>query len=390
MTELLARIFVKDYENLQNNKVRTSYGTFASIVGIIVNFLLSIVKMLAGALSGSVAIIADAVNNLSDAGSSAVSLVSFKIAAKPADRDHPFGHARIEYVASLIVSFLILHVGLDLLMDSGKTILGITENGGVDVTLLTIIILSCSIAFKLWLGLFYRKIGKKIDSSVILASSADSFSDCISTAAGLVCSIIIKLTNFVIIDSIVGLIVSLLILWAGIKILNETKNSILGEAPVEETVRAIEEIAKRYPEIVGIHDMLVHNYGPGRYISSFHAEVDAKGDLIHLHDAIDSCEKEVSEKLGILCTIHLDPIVTDDMEVEKYRLTVSEALSALGFEYSLHDFRIVEGKTHTNLIFDLVIPFDERRPEKEIKALISDKIRESDDKIFTVITIDRG
>ena len=204
---LLLKLLVPGIGNSLTPERRTRCGVVSGIVGIICNLLLAVVKIILAVISGSIAVAADAVNNLSDAGSSAVSLVSFKIAAKPADRDHPFGHARIEYVASLIVSFLILHVGLDLLMDSGKTILGITENGGVDVTLLTIIILSCSIAFKLWLGLFYRKIGKKIDSSVILASSADSFSDCISTAAVLVCSIIIKLTDFVIIDSIVGLIV---------------------------------------------------------------------------------------------------------------------------------------------------------------------------------------
>ena len=390
MTELLARIFVKDYGNLQNNKVRTSYGTFASIVGIIVNFLLSIVKMLAGALSGSVAIIADAVNNLSDAGSSAVSLVSFKIAAKPADRDHPFGHARIEYVASLIVSFLILHVGLDLLMDSGKTILGITENGGVDVTLLTIIILSCSIAFKLWLGLFYRKIGKKIDSSVILASSADSFSDCISTAAVLVCSIIIKLTNFVIIDSIVGLIVSLLILWAGIKILNETKNSILGEAPVEETVRAIEEIAKRYPEIVGIHDMLVHNYGSNHFIASFHAEVDSEQDIFHLHDVIDNVEIQIGAELGIACTIHMDPIALNDEIVNELKSFASDVIKEIDERISIHDFRAVIGETHTNIIFDIVLPFESEFTPRKIKELICENIKSQRSYVNCVITVDRG
>ena len=390
MTELLTKIFVKNHENIQNNKVRTSYGTFASVVGIIVNFILSGVKMLAGVLSGSVAIVADAVNNLSDAGSSAVSLVSFKIAAKPADRDHPFGHARIEYVASLIVSFLILHVGFDLLTDSGKTILGLSENGGVDVTILTIIILSCSILFKLWLGMFYRKIGKKIASSVILASSADSFSDCISTAAVLACSVIIKLTNFVIIDAVVGLIVSMLILWAGIKILNETKNSILGEAPVEETVSAIEEIAGRYPEIVGIHDMLVHNYGSNHFIASFHAEVDSEQDVFHLHDVIDNVENQIGTELGIACTIHMDPIALNDEEVNELKDFTAATIKAIDERITIHDFRAVIGETHTNVIFDIVLPFESEFSPKKIKELISEKIKEQRNYVNCVITVDRG
>ena len=390
MTELLSKLFVKDHENISNPKVRTAYGTFSSIVGIIINFLLAGGKLLAGFLSGSVAVTADAVNNFSDAGSSAVSLVSFKIAAKPADKDHPFGHARIEYVASLIVSFLILHVGLDLLTDSAKTILGLSESSGIDVTALTIVILSCSILFKLWLGVFYRNIGKKIDSSVILASSADCFSDCISTTAVLICSIVIKLTDFAIIDAIVGLIVSLLILWAGIKILNETKNSILGEAPVEETVTAIEEIAKRYPEIVGIHDMLVHNYGSNHFIASFHAEVDSEQNVFHLHDVVDNVEMQIGKELGIACTIHMDPIALNDAEVNELKEFAISVIKSIDESITIHDFRAVIGDTHTNIIFDIVLPFESEFSPKSIKELISKKIAEQRSNVNCVITVDRG
>ncbi len=390
MSELLIRLFVKNHKDTKATSVREKYGTFSSIVGIAVNFILAGIKMIAGFLSGSVAVIADAVNNLSDAGSSGVTFISFKIASKPADRDHPFGHARIEYVASLIVSFLILHVGLDLLIDSGSTIIGFSEASPVDVSLVTIIILSVSILLKLWLALFYRKIAKRIDSSVVKAASADSFMDSISTAAVLICSIIVWVTDFIILDAIVGLFVSGLILMAGIKILIETKNSILGEAPIESTVKSIEDVVKEYPQILGIHDMLVHNYGPNHYIASFHAEVNGEDDIYQLHDIIDNVEKRIGSELGIQCTIHLDPIAFGNEEVNALRDIAQNAAALVDEKITIHDFRAVIGASHTNLIFDVVLPFESKLSPKETIAKIEKEVQKTNENYYCVITVDRG
>ncbi|MBQ9070457.1 MAG: cation transporter [Clostridia bacterium] len=390
MTELLIKLFIKDKENVENGSVREKYGTFSSIVGITVNALLAAIKMLAGILSGSLAILADGINNLSDAGSSGVTFISFKIASKPADRDHPFGHARIEYIASLIVSFLILNVGFDLLVDSVSKIFGFSETSPLNVKTITIVILSVSILMKLWLALFYTKISKKIGSSVIKAAAADSLSDSISTTAVLASSIIVWITDIVIIDSIVGLGVSVLILIAGAKILLENKNLILGEAPVESTVKAIEDIVNEYPEIVGIHDMLVHNYGPGHYIASFHAEVNGEDDIFELHDTIDNIEKRISHELNIQCTIHLDPIVVNDETINALKEIALEGIKKIDERISMHDFRAVIGTTHTNLIFDIVLPFESKLSPEEAKCKIEKAIQEIKEDTFCVITVDRG
>ena len=301
---------------------------------------------------------ADALNNFSDAGSSIVSLVSFKLSSKPADRDHPFGHARIEYVASLVVSFLILLVGFEMFSDSISVIFGFSETSAPKFSVFSLIILGASVIAKLFLAIFFRRIGKKINSGVVLASSADSFFDSISTLAVLISSIVIKYTGLAIIDSIVGLFVSLLILLAGIRTLNDTKNSILGEAPVKETVDAIMKIVEEYPEIIGTHDLLVHNYGPGHYMASFHAEVDGNENIYELHDVIDNVEKRIATELDIICTIHLDPITTDDETVNALKEIVSYAIKTINEDIGMHDFRVVVGVTHTNLIFDLEIPFE--------------------------------
>lgn len=390
MTEILSKIFVKDHKNIKSSKVRSRYGTFSSVVGIIVNSILASIKLLAGILSGSVAIIADAINNFSDAGSSLVSFVSFKIAAKPADRDHPFGHARIEYVASLIVSFLILSVGFDLFSESGSNIIGLNEISPLDFSTLTFIILSVSVLLKLWLGFFYRKIAKKIDSGVIRASSADCFSDCISTAAVLVSAVAVKITGINLIDSVVGLIVSVLILIAGIKILNETKNSILGEAPIESTVKAIEAIVSEYPAIVGIHDMMVHNYGANHFIASFHAEVSGEEDIYMLHDTIDNVEKRIGTELGIECTIHMDPISVNDEKINELKAIALNAAKAIDERITIHDFRAVIGTTHTNLIFDIVLPYESKLTSREVCDKVSQNVNNVRNDLFCVITVDRG
>ena len=389
MTNLLIRLFVKNHSNPNDVAVRECYGIFSSIVGIITNLILACIKLIAGLLSFSIAIIADALNNLSDAGSSIISFVSFKIAAKPADKEHPFGHARIEYVSSMIVSFLILLVGFELMTSSVNELISQTGST-LSVTPITYIILSVSILLKLWLGLFYRTIAKRIDSSVVAAAAADSFSDCASTSAVLVSSIIVGLTNLWYIDSLVGLAVAVMIMIAGVKILNETKNSLLGEAPVQDVIDSIKTTVEKYPEIVGIHDMLVHNYGPKTYIVSFHAEVDGSQDIYMLHDAIDNIEKEINNDLRILCTIHMDPIVTNDETINELRSFTAQTVKEICPEASIHDFRTVVGNTHTNLIFDLVLPFDITAKPEDIVSAVKKSISDKRSYCFCVITVDRA
>jgi cation diffusion facilitator family transporter len=389
MTDFLIKTFIKDYQNPADATVREKYGVFSSIIGIITNLILATIKLVAGIISFSIAIVADALNNLSDAGSSIISFVSFKIAAKPADKEHPFGHARIEYVSSMIVSFLILIVGFELMSSSVKGLFD-GEGAKLTVTALTYIILSISILLKLWLGLFYRKIAKKIDSSVVSAAAADSFSDCASTSAVLVSSLIVALTDWWFIDSVVGLAVSVMIMIAGVKILIETKNSLLGEAPVQEVIDSIKSTVDKYPEVIGIHDMLVHNYGPKTYIVSFHAEVDGSRDIYELHDTIDNIEREINQDLRILCTIHMDPIVTNDETVNELRNFTADTVKEVCPEASIHDFRTVIGQTHTNLIFDIVLPFDAKETPEAIVENVKKTVNEKRDYCYCVITVDRA
>ena len=390
MTNLLTKLFIKNSENTSDSVVRKSYGTLSSVVGIIINFILASLKILAGIMSGSVAIIADAANNLSDSGASVITLISFKLSSKPADKEHPYGHARLEYIASMVVSFLILLVGAELFIDSGKTLIGLGEVTSTEISNLTLIILSASILLKLWLGLFYRSIAKKINSTVIAAAATDSLGDCFSTVAVLISSIIIKYTGWHIVDAIVGIAVSILIIIAGLKILNETKDILLGEGPVDETVQAIERIIEDFPDIIGIHDLMVHNYGPNKFVASLHAEVDGKKDIYYLHDMIDNAERRISEELDICCTIHMDPIVTDDENVNELKSFLIQTMKECDLELSIHDFRIVVGQTHTNMIFDVVLPFDHPLSESEVKEKISQAIKQKRENCYCVIVVDRG
>lgn len=390
MTGLLTKLFIKNSDKTSDPTVRKSYGTLSSIVGIIINLILAGIKIFAGIISSSVAIIADAFNNLSDSGTSVITLLSFKLSSKPADKEHPYGHARIEYIASMVVSFIILLVGAELLLDSGKTLIGLGETKQTEISAATIIILAISIVLKLWLGLFYRGIGKKIDSKVILAAATDSISDSFSTLAVLASSIVIKLTNWYFIDAIVGIGVSIPIIIAGLKILNETKDILLGEGPVDETVNAIENIVKDYPDIIGMHDLMVHNYGPNRFVASFHAEVDGKKDIYYLHDMIDNVERRINEELVISCTIHMDPIVTDDENVNELKSFLTSTMEECGLKLPIHDFRTVIGHTHTNMIFDVVLPFDHPLSEAEVKEKISDAVHQKRENCHCVITVDRA
>ncbi len=385
MTELFSRLWIKNREDLHSPAVRRAYGTMVSAVGIAANLFLSAFKFLAGILSGSIAITADAVNNLSDAASQVISLISFKISAKPADRDHPFGHARIEYVASMIVSFLILLVGAELLKES---VLQIFEPVETLFSTLSLVILGVSVVIKLWLFFFNRRIGKKISSSVMIATAADSLSDAAATGAVLLSAIITCATGLKT-DAYMGVLVAMLILVAGIRILNDTKNSILGSAPDPEVVESIVNLTKEFPEVLGVHDMVVHNYGPGNTIASFHAEVDGAENVFRTHDVIDTVEKRIWQELGIRATVHMDPIVTDDERVTVLRTVVTEKVREIDERLTIHDFRFVEGHTHTNLIFDVCAPFELTLSDDDLKRAVSDKMSHLDPNYFCVITVDR-
>ena len=389
MTELLSRWFVKDHNNTASPAVRTAYGTMVSITGIIVNLILFAAKFVVGTLFGAISIVGDAVNNLSDAGTQIISLISFRIAAKPADREHPFGHARIEYVTSMIVSFLVMLVGFELIKSS---IAQIFSPERPDSSPVAIFVLLGSMLCKLWLGLFNRKIGKRIDSSVMRATAADSLSDVFATGAVLVATVLPMIFTDMSWnpDAYMGVIVAALIIVAGFRILNESKNAILGEAPSEEIIKEITETVDRYEGALGIHDMVVHNYGPGRIIASLHIEVDGSVNVFETHDMIDTIEKELRDVCGIEATIHMDPIVTDDEQVNALRAQTAEAVRKVHPAMQIHDFRFVAGATHTNLIFDVVAPFELKMSDAEINAAVAEKVKEIDPTYFVVINVDRS
>ena len=389
MTDLLSRIFVKNSRCTTDPHVRAAYGTLVSVTGILLNLLLFAAKFTVGLLFGAISIMGDAVNNLSDAGSQIISFISFRLSSKPADRKHPFGHGRIEYVASMIVSFLVIFIGIELVKESVAKIIDpvLPERSWVAV-----FVLLGSILVKLWLGLFNRKIGKRIDSSVMRATAVDSLSDALSTTAILITTLILlffpKLSFNL--DAYMGVAVAVLIIVAGARILNEAKNSILGEAPSDEIVKQITDTVAKYPQALGIHDMTVHNYGPGRVIAALHIEVDGKVDIFETHDVIDNIEQELRRECGIEVTIHMDPIVTDNEEVNAMREAVREVVRSIDAGMQIHDFRFVAGKTHTNLIFDINVPFEVKLSDEEIRREVADRVSRMNPAYFTVVTIDRA
>ena len=387
MTSLLIRLFIKSPHSTHSPAVRRAYGTLASTVGIILNLLLAVGKFTVGLLFGAIAIQADAVNNLSDAGSQIISLITFKIAAKPADRDHPFGHARIEYVASMIVSFLIMLIGWELLSGSVDKVFHPTETV---FSWLAVAVLGVSVLVKLWLCVFNRRIAKAIDSSVMRATAADSLSDAGATAAVLVATLIYKFTG-VDPDAYMGILVALLILWAGVKILNDTKNSILGERPSEETVAQIRTLVAEFESkgVIGLHDLVVHNYGPGRVMASLHIEVDGDADIYASHDMADLIERRLRVECGIEATVHMDPVAVRDPRVSELKKLAEEQTAAIDGRLRIHDFRIVPGDTHTNLIFDVAAPFELATPDAELRSALADAIHRADERLFAVITVDR-
>lgn len=387
MTDLLVKMFVKNYEDTDNISVRTAYGVLASGVGIACNVLLSLAKMMVGMLMHSVSVMADAFNNLSDAGSSIIGLVGVKMAEKPADEDHPFGHGRIEYVAALIVAFLVIEVGFTFFKDSISKIRHPEE---LRFQMVSIVILGMSILVKLWLGMFNKKLGKKIDSQVMMATAADSLGDVIATAATVVSILFWKVTG-INIDGFVGLGVSLVVMWAGIGIARDTLEPLIGEATTPEDYRRIKKFVEKYDGIMGSHDLIVHNYGPGRSMASIHAEVPNNVSIEVSHEIIDRIERDAAKELGIFLVIHMDPLETEDQTVLKVRKKTEKAVEELDSRCSIHDFRMVKGEDQINLIFDLVVPreYSEKKGD-ELMIRVIERMQEIDKRYQCVITLENS
>ncbi|MGN0518490.1 MAG: cation diffusion facilitator family transporter [Acutalibacteraceae bacterium] len=355
-------------------------------MGIVLNMLLFAGKYFAGILSGSIAITADAFNNLSDAGSSIVTLAGFKLAAKKPDPDHPFGHGRIEYITGFIVSLLILLMGFEIAKSSVEKIFN-PQN--TQISLLSITILVVSILIKLYMAIYNKSIGKKINSAAMAATASDSLSDCIATAVVLLSMIVFWFTHLNI-DGYCGILVSIFIFRAGITAAKETISPLLGQPPEPEFVKSIEDIVMAHEEIIGIHDLIVHDYGPGRVMISLHGEVSGDGNIYKLHDAIDNIENELNEKLNCLAVIHMDPVDVNNEKVNEYKGKVKGIINKFDSNISMHDFRMVSGPTHTNVIFDIVVPFDYKLSDNEVKSKISELILEFDPACFAVITVDKS
>lgn len=384
MTDLLIKLFVKDYQKASEVTVRQRYGKFAGVVGIISNLVLFVIKIVAGAIFNSIAITADAINNLSDSGSSLVTLLGFKIAGKPADKQHPFGHARMEYLSGLIVSFLVLFLGLQLIKSSVEKIINPQET---QFTLLTMAVLVVAIMIKLWQALFYRKVGRRIDSTALLATAVDSRSDILATSAVLVAALISKLTGYNL-DGYMGVVVALFIIYTGAQLVKDTSSPLLGMAPSKEMVDGIYRKILSYEGIIGLHDLRVHNYGEAQYFASVHCEVPASQDIMVSHDIIDNIERDFFNEQGLHMVIHLDPVVADDEKTNELRREVQEIVMTIAPEISMHDFRVVWGVSHTNLIFDIVVPFGLKRDDDEIVDAITAKVYQINPTYNSVITVD--
>lgn len=387
MTEFLIRHFVKDYQNIQDVEVRTRYGSLAGMVGICCNLLLFTVKLLTGLLVNSISVMADAFNNLSDAASSIISIVGVKMAEKPADEEHPFGHGRIEYISAFIVAFLVIEVGFSLF----KTSFGKIRNPEPMVfQWLSVGILVLSVGVKLWMGIFNRKLGKRIDSKVMMATAADSLGDVAATTATIVSMLIFGIFN-VNVDGIVGLAVSVVVMIAGVNIAKDTLAPLIGEAIDPEVYQEITQFVESYDGIVGSHDLIVHNYGPGRSMASIHAEVPSDVDIETSHEIIDRVERDAVRKLHLFLVIHMDPIETKNAKVDNYRKIAGEVLDQVDSRLSLHDFRIVDGKEQVNLIFDLVVPRDYTPQMKsQVKDQVASGIREKIPGSTCVITVENS
>lgn len=385
MISLLARLFLKP-EGRDPAALRRGYGVLCGAVGIGLNVLLFLGKFLAGTLSGSIAITADAFNNLSDAGSSFVTLVGFHLAGQKPDVHHPFGHGRAEYLSGLAVSMLILLMGFELAQSSLDKIL---HPAAVDFSPLVIAILCVSIGVKLYMAAYNRRLGKRLNAPAMLATAADSLSDSVATTAVLLATLVAYFTDLMI-DGWVGMLVAVFILWSGLQSAKETLDPLLGTPPSHELVQQIHDLVMAHPGIIGIHDLIVHDYGPGRVMISLHAEVPSSENVLDLHDEIDNIEKELREQLGCEAVIHMDPIVTDDGVTAETRRRVEALVKCIDDDISIHDFRMVSGATHTNLIFDAVVPFGFRLTDDQVAEKIKNAVRALDGTYYAVVQVERS
>lgn len=385
MTDLILRIFVRDHKNTEDPAVRDKCGRVAGAVGIVTNFLLFLMKIIVGTVFHSVSVTADAVNNLTDSGSSVVTLIGFKMASKPADEKHPFGHARIEYLSGVIVSFIVIFLGLQLGMSSIEKILTPEENALTPVALVVLVI---SILAKLWQCLFYRKVGRMIKSESVEATSKDSRNDVIATSVVLLGAVITMLTG-VNLYGYMGAAVALFIVFSGVQLTISTADPLLGQAPEGELVQTITEKMLSYPGIIGMHDLAVHNYGVGRCFASAHCEVDAKNDILVSHDLIDNIERDFSRDLGIHMVIHLDPVIVGDARTDALHCKVQSLVTALYPTVTIHDFRVIWGVTHSNIVFDAAVPFTVKDSDAVIAQKLEAEIQKLDPDYRTVVTIDR-
>lgn len=384
MSELLLRLFIKNYNDTRSPEVRKSYGILSGTVGIVLNVVLCIGKFIVGALSNSIAITADAFNNLSDAGSSVVTLFGFKLSSKKPDKDHPFGHGRYEYISALIVSFIVLIMGFELITSSVDKIRN-PEDVTFSIPTLTVLLLS--IGGKIWLALFNRKLGKKIDSPALSAVVTDSIGDTVATTASLL-SILITHFAKINIDGYIGIIVACFVLYAGYGILKDTISPLLGEPPDKEIVKQLVEYITSYDDVMGIHDLVLHNYGANSIFGTVHVEVSVDSDIVQIHDTIDCIEQEVFERLGIHLVIHLDPLVFNDEKVNGLRSMVVGIVTDIDKRLKIHDFRVVDGPTHTNMIFDLVVPYDFRYTNNEITEIVKSRVSEIDSSYYVVMLVE--
>ena len=385
MISLLARLFLKT-EGRDEAALRKEYGILCGAVGIALNVLLFAGKFFAGTLSGSIAITADAFNNLSDAGSSFVTLLGFQLAGQKPDSDHPFGHGRIEYLSGLAVSMLILLMGFELAKSSLDKIL---HPAPVDSSWLVIAILCVSIAVKLYMSFYNRSLGKKLNAPAMLATAADSLSDSVATTAVLIATLVGRFSGLMI-DGWCGILVAAFILWSGFNAAKDTINPLLGTPPTHEFVDQIKHLVMAHPAIIGIHDLIVHDYGPGRVMISLHAEVSASENVLDLHDEIDNVESELREKLGCEAVIHMDPVVTDDGVTEETRERVAALVHCIDDAINIHDFRMVAGPSHTNVIFDAVVPYGFRLTDSEVEEKIKTAVRTLDGNYFAVVKVERS
>lgn len=386
MVKLLARLCIKNHSDYRDLKVRKAYGMLCSVLGIVLNLCLTAAKLIAGTLSGSVAVTADALNNLSDAASSLITLLGFWLGGKAPDPEHPFGHGRVEYLAGLAVSVLILWMGVELLTTSVKALFASTA---VAISVPAMILLGVSVLVKLYMFCYHRNIGRKIDSAAMQATALDCVSDAVSTLAVLVSTALSAAFGWNI-DGICGIVVSLLILRAGFTSAKETVSPLLGQPPSKELVAEIQKTVLAHEQIVGVHDMVVHNYGPGRMMISLHAEVPANEDIFLLHDMIDNVERELRDRFQCEAVIHMDPIAVDDKVVSAMHAAVVQVIRTVHPEISLHDFRMVEGPTHTNLIFDICVPFSFPLKDAELKTAVEEAITAQFPHCYAVIQIDKA